>query len=216
MERNSYTLKEKKELKEFVFSLTDYKKINQFLKEHPNLIFTKKEELALEVISGDIVHYSNDMDFFDIPITHLGKLQSVNGDFDLRGTLIPFFVNLKIVDGSLNLFNTQIKSLGVLKEVGENLNLANTLIESLEDVKCSGGNLWLQNTPVKSLGKLKTVKKSLDILKSVGGFLDLRDTQIESVGKNLKHVGKDLYLNKKIKKEELSKSLVVKGRTIVQ
>lgn len=101
--------------------------IHNYLKKHSDW-FDKREILALKVIAGDIVRYSGDLELYNLPITHLGNLESVHGDLNLHTAQIKNLNNLKYVSKDLALSDTPIKNLGKLEYVGEILTL-NDLIK---------------------------------------------------------------------------------------
>jgi hypothetical protein len=121
---------------------------------------------------GVVESYDEDLYFGYTPITSLGILKKVGGNFDLRQTDIETLGSLEEVGGFLNLRDSRddsvLTSLGNLTSVGGNLNLSYYKIESLDNLKKVGRDLNLEGTKIKSLGNLE----------EVGGYLYLRGTPI--------------------------------------
>lgn len=125
-----------------------------------------------------------------------------------------------------NIFSSQEKlALKILSEniivYNENLNLIGTPIFHLANLTVVSG--WVNfgaTENLKTLGKLKHVNDCLMLrfskviclgdLEYVGSNLDIRNTLLKSLGK-LKYIGGDLILNDIIKKEDLTKDLVIEG-----
>ena len=104
----------------------------------------------------------------DRPIKSLNNLESVGGDFEIRGPLnIKEFTNLKRVGGSLYIYEAEeLESMGSLEYVGSNLagnvyenSVRLPSLKSLGELYHVGNDIYLgSNTPnLESLGKLKSV-----------------------------------------------------------
>jgi len=93
-----------KKAKNFLFTEADLKTIQKTLKKYSDL-FSEKELLSLEIISGNIVNYDGNIDLSDLPITHLGKLNSVAGFLNLQRTKIQSIDTLEFVGIYLYLNN---------------------------------------------------------------------------------------------------------------
>lgn len=136
------------------------KKIYNFLKKHSDVI-TEDDKNKLKILTGDVVVYKNDLNYYSNPTNHLGNLKYIYGSLCLEKTLIKKFNNLLYVSCDLDLRNSQIASLGSLKYVGNDLDLRNSLILNLENLEYVGKSLLLQNTMLKNLGKLKYIQRNL-------------------------------------------------------
>ncbi len=90
---------------------------------------------------------------------------AIEGDLDLRNTLITSLGNLISVGGDLDLGHTPIKSLGNLTSVGGSLVLFATPIKSLGNLQSVGGNLNLNYTPLSK----KYTENQIRQMVNVGG-----------------------------------------------
>jgi hypothetical protein len=123
----------------------------------------------------------------------------VNGNLDLRHSLITSLPQGLVVGGELDLRHSLITSLPQGLVVGGDLYLQGTRIKSLpQDLKV-GGSLWLQNSSITSLSQ------GLE----VGATLYLSNAPITSLPQDLK-VGDNLFLSGTLI-TSLPQGLVVNG-----
>ena len=132
--------------------------------------FDEDPEIAWEIIQKIVERKGNplysiegDLDLRNTLIESLGNLQSVGGDFSLRRTSIESLGNLTSVGGGLYLGGTPIKSLGDLRSVGGNLDLDRASIESIENLQSVGGFLSLLGTPLSEIYTEKQIREMVDV-----------------------------------------------------
>jgi hypothetical protein len=112
--------------------------------------FDKDPEIAWEIIQKIVERKGN-------------PLYSIEGNLDLRNTLIESLGNLQSVGGDLDLYNSTIESLGNLASVGGDLDLEGTPIESLGNLQSVGGNLDLEGTPLSKKYTREEIRQMVDV-----------------------------------------------------
>jgi hypothetical protein len=197
----------------------------------------------LEEIEGnfEILNHSVDIDFGNLKtiggslvainsiVTDLKNLESVGGDFLIKGSKIKKFENLKTIGGdadfsnnfcsstqnietilgNIKFLNSRIMEFPKLNKIGGTIEFRGSYFKSFGNINYIGGSLNFAESKLEELGNLEYVGgyvsfkgskiKSLDKVKKVIGFANFDGSEVEDLG-DLESVGGNLYLlNSKIK-----------------
>ena len=192
----------------------------------------------LETIEGDftIEALDKDIDFGKLKkiggnffagkslVTNLKELEFVGNNFNISGSKIKLFPNLKTIVGfadfsnnfcsstqniehifgGVKFLNSRIMEFPKLEKIGGEIEFRGSYFKSFGSIKTIGSNVNLAESKIEDLGKLEEVNgyisfkgskvKSLNKLKKIVGFANFDNSDVEDLG-DLESIGGNAYFN---------------------